>query len=59
MTIWVLVILLMNPAGTVEDYGVTQMRSELACTKKRERVLAENDARLIVHCMPVTVTVKG
>ena len=59
MTIWVLVILLMNPAGTVEDYGVTQTRSELACTKKRDNVLAENDPRILVYCSPVTVAVKG
>jgi NADPH-dependent glutamate synthase beta subunit-like oxidoreductase len=59
MTIWVLVILLMNPDGAVYDYGVTQTRSEQECVKRQADVLAENDARLRVYCSPVTVAVKG
>jgi hypothetical protein len=59
MTIWVLVILLMTPDGAVEDYGVTQMRSEQECTRRMGNVLAENDSLLRVYCSPVTVALKG
>ena len=55
MTIWVLVILLMNGDGSVADYGIAKMPSEEHCAARKERGLAEKDPRLRVYCTAVTV----